>query len=232
MSNSKTHILVGVFPAMVVPFLGSLFYFALYPGTLFGTILYTVSKSFLLFWPIVAVVLIERKRLPIRPIEWSRHFQAIPLGVLTGILIPAVMIVSFFYSPLGDYVKQHTDKIYSQIERIGVLNSFVPFGIVICFIHSLLEEYYWRWYIFGRLSKILSFAPAVIISSLSFAAHHYIILSQYFSVSGTLGFGTCVAVGGGLWCWLYQRQNSLVGIWISHLLVDAAIFIIGYIILF
>jgi len=37
-----------------------------------------------------------------------------------------------------------------------------------------------------------------------------------------------VAVGGIFWAWLYHRSGSLYGPWLSHLLIDAAIFVVGY----
>ena len=41
-------------------------------------------------------------------------------------------------------------------------------------------------------------------------------------------FSVAVAVGGVVWAWIYQRSGSLYGPWMSHLLIDAAIFLIGY----
>jgi uncharacterized protein len=37
-----------------------------------------------------------------------------------------------------------------------------------------------------------------------------------------------VAVGGAFWAWLYERTGSIFGPWLSHLLIDAGIFWIGY----
>ena len=37
-----------------------------------------------------------------------------------------------------------------------------------------------------------------------------------------------VAIGGAFWAWLYERSGSLVGPWMSHLLVDAGIFLVGF----
>jgi membrane protease YdiL (CAAX protease family) len=37
-----------------------------------------------------------------------------------------------------------------------------------------------------------------------------------------------VALGGGFWAWLYERTGSIFGPWLSHLLIDAGIFWIGY----
>jgi membrane protease YdiL (CAAX protease family) len=70
----------------------------------------------------------------------------------------------------------------------------------------------------------------VAISSLGFMAHHVLVLGKYFGFSSpaTWLFSVCVAVGGAVWAWLYERTESLLGPWLSHLLVDAAIFAIGY----
>jgi membrane protease YdiL (CAAX protease family) len=98
-------------------------------------------------------------------------------------------------------------------------------------IHSLLEEYYWRWFVFGRLRHLLPLAPAVVLSSLAFMAHHVIVLNYYFpghffGLVVPLSLG--VAIGGGVWALLYERTGSIYSPWLSHLIVDAAIFGIGW----
>jgi membrane protease YdiL (CAAX protease family) len=37
-----------------------------------------------------------------------------------------------------------------------------------------------------------------------------------------------VAVGGAVWALLYYRTDNILGPWVSHLLVDAAIFVVGF----
>ena len=39
---------------------------------------------------------------------------------------------------------------------------------------------------------------------------------------------SAVAIGGAFWAWLYNRTNSLLAPWVSHALIDAGIFWIGY----
>jgi membrane protease YdiL (CAAX protease family) len=41
-------------------------------------------------------------------------------------------------------------------------------------------------------------------------------------------FSLAVAVGGAVWAWLYDFSRSLIGPWLSHMLVDIGIFVIGY----
>ncbi len=97
--------------------------------------------------------------------------------------------------------------------------------------HSLLEEYYWRWFVFGQLRRLTTFLPAAVVSSLAFMAHHVVILAVYFPdyfVVAVLPFSLGIAVGGFVWAWLYERNGSVYAPWLSHLLVDAAIFVIGW----
>ena len=69
-------------------------------------------------------------------------------------------------------------------------------------------------------------------AGLSFAGHHYVILWAYFPGAIAIVFGTAVGIGGAFWCWLYRRQGNLIGCWVSHVLADAAIFTIGYQLIF
>jgi CAAX protease family protein len=95
----------------------------------------------------------------------------------------------------------------------------------------LLEEYYWRWFVFGRLRRHLAFAPAAALSSLAFMSHHVIVLSVYlpgYFWVAVVPLSLCIAAGGCMWAWLYEQTRSIYAAWLSHLLIDAAIFAIGY----
>ena len=99
-------------------------------------------------------------------------------------------------------------------------------------IHSLLEEYYWRWFVYGRARHYLGIARANLLSSLAFMAHHVVVINSFlpgeYFWSVTIPLSLCVAVGGVIWSVLYQRSGSLYGAWLSHALVDLAIMICGY----
>ncbi|MFH1744036.1 MAG: type II CAAX endopeptidase family protein [bacterium] len=229
---SRTPLLLAVILAMTVPTFGALFYFVIFSGTLLGSVIYTVTKFFILLWPFIAFRFIERQRFNAKQLDWSKHIRAVPLGLLSGLVITVLIIGVYQFTSLGDYVRLFAGTIHSKVEEIGVLNHYFLFGAFMAVIHSLLEEYYWRWYVFGRLNRLMPPLPAYLLASLAFAGHHYVILGCYFSPWGAFLFGTCVGIGGGFWCWLYQKQNSLIGIWISHWLVDMTILFIGYMLLF
>jgi membrane protease YdiL (CAAX protease family) len=83
-------------------------------------------------------------------------------------------------------------------------------------------------YVYGRLRKLVHPGLAYLLAGGAFAAHHYVVLASFFSGWMTVCLGTCVGMGGVLWCWLYQKQDSLMGCWISHMLVDGVILYIGF----
>ena len=98
-------------------------------------------------------------------------------------------------------------------------------------VHSLMEEYYWRWFVFRELKGLLAPGAAIALSSLAFMAHHVIILWIYLPgrfLTAVVPFSLCVALGGAAWAWLYERSGTLYTPWLSHLLVDVAILAVGY----
>ncbi|MDR2172306.1 MAG: CPBP family intramembrane metalloprotease [Planctomycetaceae bacterium] len=111
---------------------------------------------------------------------------------------------------------------------------FLLLGIFYSVIHSGLEEYYWRWFLFSGLRDICGVCNGIIISGLGFAAHHVILLQTFFGFNSLLcPLGSvAIFVGGIYWAWLYQRSGNIYAAWLGHGIIDAAIFSIGYIICF
>jgi membrane protease YdiL (CAAX protease family) len=71
-----------------------------------------------------------------------------------------------------------------------------------------------------------------VVSAICFTLHHIIAMQVYFSwlvvVIASLG----VFTGGALWSWCYLRYRSIWPGYISHAIVDIAIFAIGYRLIF
>ena len=94
--------------------------------------------------------------------------------------------------------------------------------------NSLLEEFVFRWFVDGRLDRLgTPFALALPISGLIFTAHHVIVLAAYFDPLMVLLGSVGVFIGGLTWSWSLRRWGSLLPGWISHAIVDIAIFIVG-----
>ena len=165
---------------------------------------------------------------------WLRgQAAALAAGMGVGALVSAAMFVLYRWVWNGNPAfADATAAIRGKILGLGLnqLWMYVAVGVFYAVFHSALEEYYWRWFVFGQLRSRLRVTAAVSVSSLAFMAHHVLLLTVYFGWSSywTWFFSLCVAVGGAVWAWLYERSGSLAGPWLSHLIVDAAIFLIGY----
>lgn len=221
----------AVLPAMVVPLLGALIYFVAYADEPWARAVYTLVKIYTLVWPVLATWLVLRERLPRPNLRDARHWRAVPLGLAFGLLVGA-LAVGLTLSPLGEALFAFRSQVRAQVGQFGVLDHYLAFSLFLSLAHSGLEEYYWRWFVFGTLRRLWSRHPAAAIAGVAFASHHVVVLSQYFSVSWTVLLSLAVAGGGYLWCLMVERQRTLMGAWVSHVLIDLAILWIGYRMLF
>ena len=233
-NENKRRMAACLIIGMVTPFLGSLVYFVLLASSGAATVIYAATKLFTIAWPAVAVFMIEGFAAPRRGEAWKRHLSAIPAGLATGMLIAGLIVGCYLWTPLGDYVERFAGPIGAKVTAMGLGEpiGYVAFCAFLSGLHSLIEEYYWRWYVFGRLMVLARSGVAYAFAGLSFAAHHYVLLAGYFPAAGAIVFGTAVGVGGAFWCWMYRRQGTLTGVWVSHALVDVAICYVGYRLLF
>ncbi len=194
---------------------------------------YGIGKVIQFGFPAVWVFLVLRERLVVKGPTRRGLGIGLGIGLGFGILIAAAMLglALGYLKPIG-FFDEPVIAIRSKIESLG-LNSVAKYaavGLFYAICHSLMEEYYWRWFVFRRLRDFVSIPTAISISSLGFMAHHVILLAVYFGWDSpaTYVFSAGVAIGGAVWAWLYQRSESLYGPWLSHMLVDTAIFVIGF----
>jgi uncharacterized protein len=194
---------------------------------------YTVGKVIQFAFPAVYRLLYHRDRL--RPSAPTR--RGLLLAVLFGLLVNAAMF-ALYYAGLRqtDLMRVASQRILDKVRefRIDTPAGYFLFACFVALVHSLAEEYYFRWFIFGLLRRHVRLATAVALSSLAFMAHHVILLAVYFPgaaafVSVVVPFSLCVAAGGAVWAWLYDRAGSLYAPWVSHLLIDAGLMLLGYV---
>ncbi|MDR2755613.1 MAG: CPBP family intramembrane metalloprotease [Planctomycetaceae bacterium] len=225
--------------ALIFPFFLTLTYFVLLAGSpvFVQKSVYGIGKIFQFILPVFWVGVVCRERWLVR--RWNtRGFAE---GTAFGISVAVAMILLYFFwlGLPGQLLGNDTPAslaIVTKMNGLGIINErlFFLLGVFYSVIHSGLEEYYWRWFIFSRLRCDGSWFFAAVISSLGFTAHHILLLGTYFGYTspfcwlGSLG----VAVGGLYWAWLYKRSDSIWGTWISHGFIDAAIFIIGFTVCF
>ncbi len=227
MSTMERRIWWAVLPAAVLPALSAIFYFVIATEGRVTQLVYSATKLFTLFWPLVAWRFILKR--PIDRWDWraSRHWKALPLGLIVGLGIVGIAWIALA-TPLGDVVRANAHRIRAKTEAVGILRHYLLFSIFLSVFHSLIEEYYWRWFVYGRLAEVTRGPLPHLLAGAFFAAHHVVVLSTFFGLAWAFFFGGCVGIGGIIWSWLYQRQGSLLGIWLSHMIVDMGVLAIGY----
>ena len=227
MTPTRTLIWVTLAPAMCLPFLASLFYFVLFSEYEFSRIIYAGTKVFTLVWPVLTVLLIYRAKWPALDLRDPNHLKAIPLGLITGLTIVLTML-GLMLTPLALVVVDGGSAISQKTAELGVLDHFWTFAIFISVFHSALEEYYWRWFVYGQLREVTGRWSAHIAGGVTFAAHHIVITTQFFPFWWGVFFGSLAGCGGVIFSLLYERQKSLVGAWMAHMMIDFGIMAIGY----
>lgn len=189
-----------------------------------------IGKFVQFAFPVVYVWWFERERL--RPALPTR--QGLRLALLFGVGIAAAILTLYFgWLKHTDWLSETPAKVFAKVREFAMdtPSRFLMLAVFISLVHSALEEYYWRWFVFGTLRKYLRLGPAVLVASLAFMGHHVIVLGVYFPGQFWLlavPFSLAVAVGGGVWALIYERSRSLLGPWLSHVIIDAAIMGVGY----
>lgn len=221
--------IIGLIFAFTFPTILTWFYFVFLAEHDAGKAVYVVGKIVQFAFPLVWILLVLGEKVSVpRP-----TCAGLAISVAFGLAVLAAMLLVYhlalkptgMFNDLALAVETKLAEMWvNQLSRYLVLSVFY----VIC--HSFLEEYYWRWFVYGQMRCVCPRAVAAVVSSLGFMAHHVILLGTYLDWHGPMTslFSVAVAVGGVVWAWIYQRSGSLYGPWMSHLLIDAAIFLIGY----
>lgn len=166
-----------------------------------------------------------------------KRSQATWLAVGFGIFVAVSVFVAFYFlvTPMGmaePLVAQVNEKVSGM--SLDSPSKFIFLGLFYALVHSFMEEYYWRWFVFTRLLDYCSLGIAVAISSLGFMAHHVILMVTFLGWDSPLAYliSATVAIGGVVWALLYYHSGRLAYPWLSHMIVDAAIFALGYVLVF
>jgi membrane protease YdiL (CAAX protease family) len=230
-SPNRRLIWCGAIFALVYPTLmtwGYFVYSAQFPTGLQQAI-YVIGKGLQFVFPIVWVWAVLREPL----VQRRPSAQGVLLGAAFGAaVVGASWFIFNFYLRDTSVFAAAAPMIRGRLALIGIdtLWKYILLGVFYSLFHSLLEEYFWRWFAFGQLRRVMRLWPAIIASALAFMGHHVVILGKFFESQMWVGLllSSAVTVGGVFWAWLYDRTGSLLGPWLSHLLIDVGVFWVGY----
>jgi membrane protease YdiL (CAAX protease family) len=202
----------------------------------FSKYVFVAGKTLQFAFPaFVAAWVLQTRWLVRRPNRRGLAFGAI-FGGAVGLLI--FLVGAYLLKEPGSFkplVDNLRGELSGRLQSLGVAtpSAFIMLTIFYSIVHAGLEEYYWRWFTFGRLSERLSYFPASLVANAGFMLHHVLLLGVYFGfaqpATWVCSFG--VFVGGLVWQELYRRSDSIYGAWLSHGLIDAGIFAVGFLLL-
>ena len=189
---------------------------------------YALGKTLQFAFPLLWVLAVQRRRIHPR---WHGG-AGVAAGAVFGVAVFAAILLGYhaWLGPAG-LLAPAGKAMAARVARFGVASpaAFAGMTVFYALFHSFLEEYYWRWFIFGQMRQVMPAAAAAVLSSLAFTVHHVIVLAAYFGCcsAATVAGSLAVFIGGMVWAWIYHRSGSLLGPWLSHALADAALFTVG-----
>jgi len=233
---------LGLLFALAFPTLSAWAYFELFAepagaeasGNPAMQIAWLTGKAIQFAFPLFWIWVIDRQ------VVWPSKptVRGLGLGLSFGLLVAGLGLL-LYYGVLRHHhlMREAPAMIEEKVRGFGAATPprFVLFVGFLSLVHSLLEEYYWRWFVFGGLQRRIPYSAAIVVSAFAFMAFHVIDLAAFFPGKfWTLvaPLSACIAVGGMVWAWLYGRTGSIYAPWLSHLLIDLAIFTAGYDLLF
>lgn len=204
-----------------IPTLSVLFSLEVAQG-LAGGVVFVLSKVWMLALPLWWYLRFEK-----RPRSWSQPTNGgWAMGAGMGLGMSAVIVLAWFLVGAEQIDRQGMRDLF---EPSGLTNPWIFGAMMIYWIagNSVLEEIVFRWFIFERCEHYVGGNGAIALAAAAFTLHHTIAMSYYFEPAlvllGTLG----VFSAGAMWSWLYLRYRSIWIPYLSHAIVDVAIFGLG-----
>ena len=192
-----------------------------------GTGLWAAAKVWMVALPLLWLLRVDRK-----PLRWSPPTKAgLAAGALVGVVAAALIFAVFglwgaaWIDPTG---------MRSILEPVGLTSKGIYLAAAAYWIlcNSILEEYVYRWFIFKRAKTLWGSRWAVVASAAAFVLHHAIVLSIYFDWRVTVLACAGIFVGGVLWSMLYRKYGNIWAPYVSHAIIDVAVFAVGWVLLF
>jgi membrane protease YdiL (CAAX protease family) len=163
----------------------------------------------------------------------ARPVGAIAVGLAIGCLM--LVVYRFWLLPNG-VVETARVEGEAKLHALGMKSPWGLLGLAAFYslLHSGLEEWYWRGFVFAGWKGRIGTQASLVVSSLGFMSHHVLVLAKFFGWMSiwTVITSAGVAIGGAIWAWMLWRSRRLLPGWISHAIVDAAIFAIAWHLIF
>jgi len=182
-------------------------------------VLYPLMKVLILATPILVWLAFRRPRNVLLNDLGVKRTNLLR-GLASGVFVAGVILVSYFtfMGPMVD-----PGPIAAKAKSLGILEHYWLMAVFISFWNSLVEEYYWRAFLFDQLRGYTGRTVwLVLLGGALFGMHHVFVFLGLVSLPLAALFTLGTAFAGGLWAWQRARGHSIFDCYVSHILADLA----------
>lgn len=181
----------------------------------FGNVLIT----FLLFYGWLIAVPLMDGALPKE--RWKITKQTLVLGTGSGLLFFIFIFgglnwLHIYLLDIGALRTLLVDWGFSGPAEIGLV-------FVLLILNPVLEELYWRGYMYEKLRKRGTAARAILMTASFYTLYHIISVLHLFETGYSFAAVIPVLAAGLFWGWIREKTGSIFAAIISHLLSDLGI---------
>ncbi|UJF15417.1 CPBP family glutamic-type intramembrane protease [Jeotgalibaca sp. MA1X17-3] len=148
--------------------------------------------------------------------------SSIILGLSVYMLIIGVYFILTTYIDLS----QIRELLYKSqdINR----NNFFYVAVYISFLNSLLEEFFFRGFLFLSLNKTTTKPVAYLVSAMAFGIYHIGIMVDWFNIAIFLLALTALFAAGLIFNYINEKNKNIYNSWLVHMFANFALNTIGF----
>ena len=166
----------------------------------------------------------------VRPKE-ILHFRKKGFGIALGLGLGIYGLILGGWAILRNWI-DFSGIADSLTANAGVTKeNFLYVSLYISFVNSLLEEFFFRGFVFSNLKRHSSRWYAYGLSALAFSLYHVAMMIGWFHPALTALVLVGLFVGGLIFNWLNEKQDCIYVSWLTHMFANFAINTIGFILL-
>lgn len=190
-----------------------------------------VSKSTLkiiMFFvlPYLILKLSNKNRLHLNSVLKENVFLGISSGIYIGLAVFAIIFIA--YVVFKPYIDFH-NIVFDLTSKLKINKSnYIFVALYICLINSLLEETFFRKYIFLSILELGKNNIAYFISAALFSIYHIAIFKTWFQIWISILCLVALFATGLFLNYVNKKSGSVKTSWTIHFFANVAILLIGY----
>lgn len=187
---------------------------------------FALFYSWLVIIPFMDYLVFRKNRLPHTLGDWGLtvHARQIIVGLSLGLSFLITLLIGAYYLHDMLFDIEQLRSLLGEWNFSG--DQSVLLLLILVLLNPILEEIYWRGYLYHRIGQSLGSAKNMLHASFWFTTYHLVVIIPVFSWPLNVVVAIPIFAAGVLWGWIRHRTGSLLIPIISHMVADLGIVII------